>query len=54
LGFLAYFTLIFHDVYKKTKDKKFSLLCVAASFIQLSAYGIGFILELFNYVIKRR
>jgi glycosyltransferase involved in cell wall biosynthesis len=54
LLFLAYFLLIFSDSMKRVKDKKLASLCVAASFIQLSAYGMGFFTELFNYLVKRK
>jgi cellulose synthase/poly-beta-1,6-N-acetylglucosamine synthase-like glycosyltransferase len=54
LLFLAYFLLIFGDSMKKVKDKKLASLCVAASFIQLSAYGMGFFTELFNYLVRKK
>jgi glycosyltransferase involved in cell wall biosynthesis len=54
LSIAIYFLLIFFDAKTQSKDKKLASLSVAASFIQISAYGLGFLAELAKFIIKRR
>ena len=42
----AYFALLFVDAFSSERNLKVSLLSVIAAFIQLTAYGIGFLREL--------
>ncbi|MCU0447256.1 MAG: glycosyltransferase [Microscillaceae bacterium] len=48
LALLLYITLIFSDALAKTKNLYVSLLSIGAVFVQLSAYGIGFLTEWFK------
>lgn len=43
--YLLYFTAIFIDAGFRTKSIHVAMLSVAAAFVQLSAYGIGFMTE---------
>lgn len=45
---LFYFSLIFIDSFSKTKSLKVAILSLPACFIQLFAYGVGFITERFS------
>ncbi len=45
---LLYVTLLFSDALAKTKNLYVSILGVFAVFVQLSAYGVGFLTELFT------
>ena len=48
-GFLLfYITLIFSDSLAKNKHLGVAFLSIMAVFVQLFAYGIGFISEIFN------
>ena len=47
-----YFSIIFLDASIRTKSLKIGILSTIASFIQLSAYGIGFIKEGIGYLGK--
>lgn len=51
--FAFYFFAIFVDAFLKTKKLKVAFLSVIASFIQLSAYGLGFYFELFRFLRKK-
>lgn len=48
----SYFFLILIDAIFKTRSLKIGILSVAASFIQLSAYGLGLMKEGFIYLFK--
>lgn len=50
--YLIYFCLIFIDAAIRTKSIRIGALSVLASFIQLTAYGVGFIKEGFIYLRK--
>ena len=52
LLFAIYFFLIFIDATLKNKSLTVGLLSIAASFIQLSAYGIGFLTEGLRKIFK--
>lgn len=54
MAFLIYFVLIITDSYKKFQDLKLAGMCVLASFIQLTAYGIGFIYESFLHILVKK
>ncbi len=54
MAFLIYFVLIIVDSYKKFRDLKLAGMCVLASFIQLTAYGIGFIYESFLHIFGKK
>jgi glycosyltransferase involved in cell wall biosynthesis len=45
-----YFTLIFIDAYIKIKNLSIACLCIATSYIQLTAYGVGFTKELISEI----
>ncbi len=49
---LFYFSVIFFDALRKTKNLKVAFLSIFAVFIQLSAYGIGFLKETLALVMK--
>ncbi|SKB89661.1 Glycosyltransferase, catalytic subunit of cellulose synthase and poly-beta-1,6-N-acetylglucosamine synthase [Parapedobacter luteus] len=51
---LAYATLIFFHAWARTRDTWVALLSVAASFIQLVAYGLGFMQDFIKRVIVNR
>lgn len=48
----SYFILIFLDALLKTRSLKISLMGVFASFIQLTAYGLGFLKEGFSTLFE--
>ncbi|MBK6266036.1 glycosyltransferase [Marivirga sp. S37H4] len=50
--FGLYFTLIFIDSLIKTKEIKVAILSIATSFTQLFAYGMGFMKESTNYILR--
>lgn len=50
--YLSYFALVLFDSLIKTKSLRVGLLSIVAAFVQLSAYGIGFIKEASTYLIK--
>jgi GT2 family glycosyltransferase len=52
-SYLLYAVLIFGDSLFKTNQLKVALISIAAAFTQLVAYGLGFLKELANYLIKR-
>ena len=47
-----FFTMILFDAILKTKSLRIGFLSLVASFIQLTAYGIGFMKEAITYLIK--
>ncbi len=49
---LFYFSVIFFDALRKTKNLKVAFLSIFAVFIQLSAYGIGFLKETLALFMK--
>jgi len=49
-----YFMLIFFHAWQVNKSIKIAFLSVVASFIQLTAYGLGFIQDLFKRVIFKQ
>lgn len=49
-SFVIYYTLIFFDALWKTKNVKVATAAVATSFIQLYAYGVGFLTETWKKV----
>ncbi len=51
---LAYFFLIFLDALAKNKSLNVAFLSIIASFIQLSAYGCGFIQDFYKKIILKR
>lgn len=50
----SYVLLIFFDALVKTRNPAVALLSIAASFIQLIAYGAGFMQDLWKHVMLRR
>lgn len=50
--YLLYFSMILVDSLVKTKSTVVALLSVVAAFIQLAAYGIGFVREAINSCLK--
>ena len=53
-GLALYTTLLFIDALRSTKNFKVALLRVAASFVQLFGYGIGFFLEGFARIFEKK
>lgn len=51
--FSVYFVLIFIDALKSTKSIAVAVLSVGAAFIQLFAYGVGFIQEGLRFLMQR-
>ncbi|MFI5452554.1 glycosyltransferase [Pedobacter sp. UC225_61] len=51
---LLYFLLIFFHAWQVNKSIKIALLSVVASFIQLTAYGLGFIQDFFKRIIVKQ
>ncbi len=49
----VYYALIFFDALIKTKSIKISLLSIATSFVQLFAYGVGFLTELKRKILNK-
>ncbi|MFD0941799.1 glycosyltransferase [Pedobacter boryungensis] len=52
--FVLYFLLIFFHAWQVNKSIKIALLSVVASFIQLTAYGLGFIQDFFKRIIVKQ
>jgi glycosyltransferase involved in cell wall biosynthesis len=52
--FLLFFVLIFFHAWQVNKSIKIAFLSVVASFIQLTAYGFGFIQDFFKRVIVKQ
>ena len=52
--YILYFLMIFFDALFKTKNIKVACLSIASSFVQLFAYGCGFINAFWNIVVKKR
>ena len=52
--FLLYFVLIFFHAWQSNKSIKIAFLSVIASFIQLTAYGLGFIQDFFKRIIFKQ
>jgi len=50
-GILLYFLLIFFHAWSENKDLKVAFLSVISSFIQLTAYGLGFIQDFIKRVV---
>jgi hypothetical protein len=53
-SYAFYFILIFLLSLAKTLNPVIALLSIPAAFIQLTAYGIGFIIEGLRYLFGRR
>ncbi len=53
LSLALYASLLFSDALSKTKDLQVSCLGVWAVFVQLTAYGLGFITEIFSPLSKQ-
>ena len=51
--YLTYFLLLFIDAIFKTRNLVIAVLGVWAAFIQLTAYGLGFIQELLVWLVKK-
>ena len=51
---LLYFMLIFFDAWTSNKSIKIAFLSVIASFIQLTAYGLGFMQDFFKRIIVKQ
>lgn len=49
-----YFMLIFFDAWRRNKSIKIAFLSVAASFIQLTAYGLGFMQDFTKRIILKQ
>lgn len=52
--FLLFFVLIFFHAWQVNKSIKIAFLSVVASFIQLTAYGLGFIQDFFKRIIFKQ
>jgi len=52
--FVVYFLLIFFHSWSKNKSVKVAFLSIVASFIQLTAYGLGFMEDLWKRVIIKK
>lgn len=52
--FLIYTVLIITDSYRKFQNLKLAGMCVLASFIQLTAYGMGFIYESILHIFGKK
>jgi len=52
--FLLYFLMIFFHAWQVNKSVKIAFLSVVASFIQLTAYGLGFIQDFFKRIIFKQ
>lgn len=51
--YLLYFLILFIDAFLKTRSLWIALLGVVAAFLQLTAYGLGFLQELFIRKVKK-
>ena len=52
--YALYFLLLFIDALRKTKDLRISIMALWAALLQLTAYGLGLLQELFSHLIKRK
>lgn len=52
--FLLYFLLIFFHAWQVNKSIKIAFLSIVASFIQLTAYGLGFIQDFFKRIVFKQ
>ncbi len=50
----VYILLIFFHSWKENKSSKVAFLSIAASFVQLTAYGLGFMQDFWNRIIFRK